>query len=52
MSCFQAAVVSDARPIGKKFGAILTDVQTNAPYHAGNIVLAQFVGANPRVSDF
>lgn len=51
MPCFQTAVVFDAPPIGKKFGAVLTDVQTSTPYRAGNIVSAQFVGANPRVSE-
>ena len=50
--CFQPAVVFDAPPIGKTFGAVLSDVQTSAPYHAGDIVSAQFVGANPRVSEF
>jgi len=44
----QTGVVFDAAPIGKKFGAVLTDVKTNAPYHAGDTVFAQFVGANPR----
>ncbi|KAF9558125.1 ceramidase [Agrocybe pediades] len=43
----QTAVVFDAAPIGKKFGAVLTDVN-NTPYHAGDTVSAQFVGANPR----
>jgi len=51
MSCFQTAVVFDAPPIGKKFGALLADLQTSAPYRAGDIVSAQFVGANPRVSE-
>ncbi|KIM36782.1 hypothetical protein M413DRAFT_20430 [Hebeloma cylindrosporum] len=44
----QTAVVFDAPPIGKKFGAVLTDVKTSAPYHAGDTVSAQFAGANPR----
>jgi neutral ceramidase len=44
----QLPVVFDAAPIGKKFGAVLTDVQTTAPYNAGDTVSAQFVGANPR----
>ncbi|KAF8959977.1 Neutral/alkaline nonlysosomal ceramidase [Flammula alnicola] len=44
----QTAVVFDAAPIGKKFGAVLTDVNTAAAYHAGDTVSAQFVGANPR----
>jgi Neutral/alkaline non-lysosomal ceramidase, C-terminal len=48
---FQPAVVFDAPPLGKKFGAVLSDVQTSAPYSAGEIVSAQFVGANPRVSE-
>ena len=48
---YQAPVLFDAPPIGKKFGAVLTDVHTSAPYHAGDIVSAQFVGANPRVSE-
>ena len=49
---YQAPVLFDAPPIGKKFGSVLTDVHTSAPYHAGDIVSAQFVGANPRVSKF
>ena len=48
---YQAPVLFDAPPIGKKFGSVLTDVHTSAPYHAGDIVSAQFVGANPRVSE-
>ena len=50
--CFQAPILFDAPPIGKKFGAVLSDVQTSAPYHAGDVVSAEFVGANPRVSEF
>ncbi|KAG6816655.1 hypothetical protein H0H87_004298 [Tephrocybe sp. NHM501043] len=46
----QTGVVFDAAPIGNKFGAVLVDVNTTA-YHAGDKVSAQFVGANPRVSD-
>lgn len=44
----QTGVVFDAAPIGKKIGATLSDVNTAAPYHAGNTVSAEFVGANPR----
>ncbi|KAF9479377.1 ceramidase [Pholiota conissans] len=44
----QTAVVFDAAPIGKKFGQVLTDVNTASAYHAGNTVSATFVGANPR----
>ena len=43
-------VAFDAAPIGKTFGAVLVDVNTNWPYQAGQIVSVQFVGANPRVS--
>ncbi|KAL0955527.1 hypothetical protein HGRIS_001765 [Hohenbuehelia grisea] len=43
----QTAVVFDAAPIGKRFGAVLTDVKST-PYRAGDTVRAQFVGANPR----
>ncbi|KAF9461830.1 Neutral/alkaline nonlysosomal ceramidase [Collybia nuda] len=43
----QTGVVFDAPPFGKRFGAVLTDVKTT-PYHAGDIVSATFVGANPR----
>lgn len=50
--CFQAPILFDAPPIGKKFGAVLSDVQTSAPYRAGDVISAQFVGANPRVSEF
>ena len=49
---YQTAVLFDAPPIGKNFGAILSDVRTGTPYRAGEIVSAQFVGANPRVSEF
>ncbi len=45
----QTAVVFDAAPIGKRFGQVLTNVNTT-PYHAGDAVRVQFVGANPRVS--
>ncbi|KAJ7848777.1 Neutral/alkaline nonlysosomal ceramidase [Mycena leptocephala] len=44
----QTPVVFDAAPIGKKFGQVLIDVVTTSAYHAGNTVVAQFVGANPR----
>ncbi|KJA28727.1 hypothetical protein HYPSUDRAFT_33070 [Hypholoma sublateritium FD-334 SS-4] len=44
----QTAVVFDAAPIGKSFGQVLTDVNTNTAYQAGNTVSAQFVGADPR----
>ncbi|KDR69911.1 hypothetical protein GALMADRAFT_255768 [Galerina marginata CBS 339.88] len=44
----QTGVVFDAAPIGKKFGAVLTDVKTTPAYHAGDTVSALFVGANPR----
>ncbi|KAJ3565324.1 hypothetical protein NP233_g7696 [Leucocoprinus birnbaumii] len=43
----QTGVVFDAAPIGKKFGSVLTDVNST-PYHTGDTVHAQFVGANPR----
>ncbi|KAF8883297.1 Neutral/alkaline non-lysosomal ceramidase-domain-containing protein [Infundibulicybe gibba] len=43
----QTGVVFDAPPIGKKFGAVLADVETTT-YHAGDTVTVQFVGANPR----
>lgn len=45
---YQTAVVFDAAPIGKIFGSVLADVNT-IPYNAGDTVVAQFVGANPRV---
>ncbi|KAF9047592.1 ceramidase [Panaeolus papilionaceus] len=44
----QTAVVFDAAPIGKRFGAVSSDVNTSTPYRAGATVAAQFVGANPR----
>ncbi|KAI0782937.1 Neutral/alkaline nonlysosomal ceramidase [Abortiporus biennis] len=40
-------VIVDNPPIGKKFGDVLADVQTST-YHAGDTVVTQFVGANPR----
>ena len=41
----------DAAPAGKKFGGVLVDVRTaEPPYRVGETVVAQFVGANPRVS--
>lgn len=43
----QTAVVFDAAPIGKKFGAVLEDVSSTA-YRPGAAVKAKFVGANPR----
>ncbi|KAJ7200981.1 Neutral/alkaline nonlysosomal ceramidase [Mycena rebaudengoi] len=43
----QTGVVFDAPPIGKSFGQVLIDVAKTA-YHAGDTVIAQFVGANPR----
>ncbi|KAF5353132.1 hypothetical protein D9758_008800 [Tetrapyrgos nigripes] len=43
----QTPVVFDAAPIGKRFGDVLVDVNRDA-YHAGDTVIAQFVGANPR----
>lgn len=44
-------MVFDAAPIGKRFGAVLVDVNST-PYHVGDTVSAQFVGANPRVNIF
>ncbi|KAJ8074439.1 hypothetical protein PM082_015340 [Marasmius tenuissimus] len=44
----RTGVVFDAAPIGKKFGDVLTDVRTSGPYRAGETVIVQFVGANPR----
>ncbi|KAJ7074829.1 Neutral/alkaline nonlysosomal ceramidase [Mycena belliarum] len=44
----QTSVKFDAAPIGKHFGQILKDVVTTVPYHAGDTVFAEFVGANPR----
>ncbi|TFY54669.1 hypothetical protein EVJ58_g8721 [Rhodofomes roseus] len=44
----QLPVVQDTAPLGKNFGDVLVDVETNSPYHAGDTVVAQFVGANPR----
>ncbi|KAJ7174628.1 Neutral/alkaline nonlysosomal ceramidase [Mycena filopes] len=41
-------VVFDAAPIGKSFGQVLIDVVKTAAYKAGDTVIAQFVGANPR----
>ncbi|TFK45129.1 ceramidase [Crucibulum laeve] len=43
----QTAVVFDAAPIGKKFGDVLSNVNST-PYSTGQVVSAQFVGANPR----
>ena len=39
----------DTAPIGKSFGTVQADVNSGTPYHAGQIVSAKFVGANPRV---
>ncbi|KAJ6546078.1 Neutral/alkaline nonlysosomal ceramidase [Mycena vulgaris] len=44
----QTDVKFDAPPIGKQFGQIVKDVVTTVPYHAGDTVFAEFVGANPR----
>ncbi|KAF8181831.1 Neutral/alkaline nonlysosomal ceramidase [Pholiota molesta] len=44
----QTGVVFDAAPFGKKFGQVLTDVNTGAAYKAGDTVVATFVGADPR----
>ncbi|KAF7964697.1 hypothetical protein HWV62_4059, partial [Athelia sp. TMB] len=43
----QTPVIVDTAPLGKKFGQVLIDVNTTA-YQPGEIVSAQFVGANPR----
>jgi neutral ceramidase len=45
---FQTDVKFDAAPFSKKFGQILKDVVTT-PYHSGDTVFTEFVGANPRV---
>ena len=34
----------DNSPIGTNFGSVLIDVNTKKPYHAGDTVVAQFVG--------
>ena len=39
----QTPVIFDGTPIGKKFGSVIADVNTSA-YHAGDTVVAQFVG--------
>jgi len=44
----QKPVLFDATPIGRTFGAVLVDVNTNTSYQAGQVVSAKFVGANPR----
>jgi neutral ceramidase len=44
----RTGVVMDSTPIGKKFGEIITDVKTNAPYARGQNVTCSFNGANPR----
>jgi len=43
----QTGVVFDAPPLGKSFGSVLANVNST-PYHAGDAVHVQFVGANPR----
>ncbi|KAJ6506372.1 Neutral/alkaline nonlysosomal ceramidase [Mycena vitilis] len=47
INSLQPGVIFDAAPIGKKFGQVLIDVAKTA-YKAGDTVVAQFVGANPR----
>jgi neutral ceramidase len=49
MILVQTGVVVDTALIGKKFGSVLVDVTLSSAYYAGNTVVAQFVGANPRV---
>ncbi|KAJ7626794.1 Neutral/alkaline nonlysosomal ceramidase [Roridomyces roridus] len=44
----QTSVKFDAAPIGKRFGQVVQDVVTTAPYRSGQSVFARFVGANPR----
>ncbi|KAI0820986.1 Neutral/alkaline nonlysosomal ceramidase [Irpex lacteus] len=44
----RTGVIVDNAPLGKKFGDVLADVNTSGAYHAGDTVVAQFVGANPR----
>ncbi|KZT65421.1 Neutral/alkaline nonlysosomal ceramidase [Daedalea quercina L-15889] len=44
----QLPVIQDTPPLGKNFGDVLVDVEVDSPYHAGDTVVAQFVGANPR----
>ncbi|EGO00524.1 hypothetical protein SERLA73DRAFT_178361 [Serpula lacrymans var. lacrymans S7.3] len=43
----QTPVIVDNSPLGKKFGDVLVDIN-NTPYHVGDTVTVQFVGANPR----
>jgi len=45
----RTGVVFDGTPIGKKFGAVKTDVA--ASYSVGDTVQVAFIGANPRVRD-
>ena len=45
----QTGVVMDNPPPGKKFGDVL--IAPRATYKAGDTAVAQFVGANPRVSN-
>ncbi|KAF8911673.1 Neutral/alkaline nonlysosomal ceramidase [Gymnopilus junonius] len=44
----QTPVVFDAAPFGSKFGAVMTDVQTQTSYQEGDTVSTLFVGADPR----
>ncbi|THH28983.1 hypothetical protein EUX98_g5201 [Antrodiella citrinella] len=44
----QTAVVFDGAPFGQQFGQVIADVNTGTAYKAGDTVVAQFVGANPR----
>ncbi|KZT04002.1 Neutral/alkaline nonlysosomal ceramidase [Laetiporus sulphureus 93-53] len=44
----QLPVIQDNPSLSKSFGEVLIDVNTESPYHAGDRVAAQFVGANPR----
>nr|XP_020658849.1 neutral ceramidase [Pogona vitticeps] len=41
-------LVIDAKPLGRKYGDVLQDVQPK--YQTGEVATAQFVGANPRNS--
>jgi len=44
----QTPVVFDSPGLGHNFGDVLADVDTSSAYQAGDTVVAQFVGANPR----
>ena len=44
----RTGVIVDNAPIGKSFGDVTTDINTDSPYSAGQTVSATFVGANPR----